>query len=130
MTSPKAMQERFSKIDALISKIDLCEEILDQLLGRTVILPSEMPSFPPPPPENAHRPLREPKSEEELAAMLAKRISAERLAKGWRQQDLADATGIARPNIARLESGRRVPKISTLQRIGYALGIAVDDLLE
>ncbi len=127
MISPGEMRERFARIDEFMARIDECEGVLDLLLGRMVTLPSEMPTFPP---ENETVPLQEPKSEEELAALLAKRISAERLAKGWRQQDLADATGIARPNIARLESGRRVPKISTLQRIGYALGLAIDDLLE
>ena len=38
-------------------------------------------------------------------------------------------TGIARPNIARLESGRRMPKLTTLHKLGQALGIPVEELL-
>jgi len=56
--------------------------------------------------------------------------------KGWTQRALADASGVAQPAIARIESGRVVPKVDTLNGLlalcGYLLepaprlGVGVD----
>jgi ribosome-binding protein aMBF1 (putative translation factor) len=70
------------------------------------------------------------KSEDEIVRSVAERIKNAREAKGLRQQDLAEITGIARPNIARLESGRRMPKIGTLKKIAQALHIRIEELME
>ena len=125
MISPSQWKERFERIDGLLRAIDGAEAELDRLLA-CADRPS-MVSIPPPPPKPGQTVLR---SERELAKLLADKIASERRAHGWRQQDLADATGIARPNIARLESGRRMPKISTLHRIAQALSIPVEELME
>lgn len=58
------------------------------------------------------------------------KIVAARSRRGWTQQDLADHCGIARANVARLESGRHAPKLDTLKRVAQALGLAVSDLVK
>ena len=126
MISPSQLQGRFKRIEGLLDAIDGAEAELDVLLG--VSKTPSLISVPPPPPPKPQKTV--PRSEGELAKLLAERIASERRARGWRQQDLADATGIARPNIARLESGRRMPKISTLHRIAQALSIPVEELME
>lgn len=65
-----------------------------------------------------------------LAWAIAQRLRAARERLDWRQEDLARESGIARANIARLESGRVVPKLPTLERVARALGLRVDDLLK
>lgn len=52
-----------------------------------------------------------------------------RIARGWTQDDLARATGVANSSISEYERGRKVPELSTLRRLldamGYPLG-AID----
>lgn len=64
-----------------------------------------------------------------LAWSIGQRIRAARGRKEWTQEDLANASGIARPNVARLEKGRQVPKVATLRRVAAALGLEADTLL-
>lgn len=124
---PSNLERHLAKVEELLATIDECEAYLDvalgiedqQAIGAGVI---------------SVVPLQAPTgvrfdTDEELAAAVADKIRRERQLKGWRQKDLADATGMARPNIARLESGRRVPSVLTLQRLAEALDIAVEDLL-
>jgi len=48
---------------------------------------------------------------------------------GLRQEDLADRTGILRPNISRLlTSPDANPQLSKIQAIATALGVTVSDL--
>ena len=65
-----------------------------------------------------------------LAWAVAQRVRAARERRDWRQEDLARESDIARANIARLESGRVVPKLPTLERVALALGLRTDDLLK
>lgn len=65
-----------------------------------------------------------------LEGVVPSRIKELRQMRGLRQADLAARTGIARPNIARLESRGRLPSLATLIRIAAALGVTVDDLLK
>jgi predicted transcriptional regulator len=46
-----------------------------------------------------------------------------RAAKGWTQTDLARAIGVQQPAIAKLESGDRDPRLSTMVAVCTALGI-------
>lgn len=39
--------------------------------------------------------------------------------------ELANLTGIRRPNIVRLESGTHSPQLSTLERVADALGVEI-----
>ena len=65
-----------------------------------------------------------------LAWAIGQRVRAARESKNWRQEDLARESGIARANIARLETGRVVPKLPTLERVARALGLKTDTLLK
>ncbi len=65
-----------------------------------------------------------------IAWSIAQRIWAARDRKDWRQEDLAQESGIARANIARLEKGRQIPKVATLRRLASALGLEVHALLK
>jgi transcriptional regulator with XRE-family HTH domain len=65
-----------------------------------------------------------------LAWAIGQRIKAARERKGWLQENLADESGIARANIARLESGRHAAHLSTLRRVAAALDLKVDSLLK
>jgi transcriptional regulator with XRE-family HTH domain len=46
------------------------------------------------------------------------------------QQELADKAGLARTYIARLETARQDPTVSTLEKIAKALNVKVGRLLE
>lgn len=65
-----------------------------------------------------------------LAWSIGQQIKASRERKGWLQEDLANESGIARANIARLERGRHSAHLSTLRRVAKALGLEVDRLLK
>ena len=60
---------------------------------------------------------------------IGQRIREARLRLGLRQEDLSAASGMARPNIARIEHGKHVPSMRSLVRIAGALGIALHVLL-
>jgi HTH-type transcriptional regulator/antitoxin HipB len=51
-------------------------------------------------------------------------VKAQRKAKGWSQQQLAQAAGLSRPTVARIESGSAV-STATLAKIANALGIEI-----
>ncbi len=65
-----------------------------------------------------------------IAWASGQRVLAARERRGWTRQDLADRSGIARVNIARLEAGKHAPKLDTLRRITLALDLEVSDLLK
>ena len=50
-------------------------------------------------------------------------IAIARLEKGWTQQQLAEAVGVAQQHIQRWEAGVYKPKTATLKSIGEALGV-------
>lgn len=52
-----------------------------------------------------------------------------RIGLGVTQKLLADLTGIARPNIARLEAGKHSPTLDTVSRISRALGVEPSGLI-
>ena len=45
--------------------------------------------------------------------------------KGWTQAQLAEAAGVTRVTIQKLESGVREPRVSTMARIAEALGVPI-----
>ncbi|NNN07200.1 MAG: helix-turn-helix transcriptional regulator [Elusimicrobia bacterium] len=65
-----------------------------------------------------------------LAWAIGQRVRAARERQDWRQEDLARESGIARANVARLETGRVVPKLPTLERVARALGLKTQDLVK
>lgn len=60
---------------------------------------------------------------------IAARLKEIREAKGWTQDDLADAAGMNRVTIAKYESGRIEPKSASLSKLAAALEVTTDVLL-
>jgi len=60
---------------------------------------------------------------------VGQRIRMERERQGMRQEDLAEQSGIRRPNIARLEAGKHLPSVATLQKIARALRLDMSGLM-
>lgn len=57
---------------------------------------------------------------------LARRVRAAREAKGLSQEKLAKLVGTKQPSIARLESGKVVPRLDLLERIASAVGMRLE----
>lgn len=53
-----------------------------------------------------------------------------RLKKGWSQKKLADAAGTSQSYVARIETGRVDPQVSTVNRIALALGVPVEKIIK
>lgn len=60
---------------------------------------------------------------------LAVKLKAMRDQRGWTQATLAKKAGVSAGYVARLETHRHDPKLSTLVKLSKALGIPVTDLL-
>jgi transcriptional regulator with XRE-family HTH domain len=60
---------------------------------------------------------------------LAGRIRELRAARGWRQEDLAAQAHLTRGYIARLETARHDPTLTTLLKLARALKVPVAKLL-
>lgn len=63
------------------------------------------------------------------AERIASRIHRERETRGWSLGELASRTGMQVPNLSRLESGKHVPSLETLERVAEALGVRVAELV-
>jgi DNA-binding Xre family transcriptional regulator len=63
------------------------------------------------------------------AERIATRIRREREARGWSLGELARRTGMRVPNLSRLESGKHMPSLDTLERMSQALGVRLADLV-
>jgi DNA-binding XRE family transcriptional regulator len=128
------LERHLRRADALRAEIVRAEDVLDQLLSMRRIDP-ELPEgffrtdsiLPPPPPQPIAK--LTPPQPDELAHAIGRRIREAREDRGWTQQDLTDRTGIARPNIARLERGAGLPNLSTLLKVASGLEMALKDLL-
>lgn len=62
----------------------------------------------------------------EKGELVIEELIEERRRQGLTQQDLADMTGILAPNLARLESRKRVPTLVVLQKYASALGMHIE----
>ena len=62
------------------------------------------------------------KSTLEVSSQIIKELVEERHRLGMTQQDVADFTGILPSNLARFESGGRVPTLVVLQKYASAVG--------
>ena len=60
---------------------------------------------------------------------IAARIRAARVAKGWRQQDLASAVHCEEAYISQLETGRNHPSVPMIGRMARAMGVTTDYLI-
>jgi len=69
-------------------------------------------------------------SDSELAAVIGANVHAARLAAGLTQGELAEKSGIAPPNVSRLEAGTHLPSVTTLKRVADALEVPICALLD
>lgn len=56
-------------------------------------------------------------------------VRAARHRRGWTQEDLAHATGLATVQVSRIERGRREVRLTTLLRLLRALEVPPEELL-
>lgn len=63
---------------------------------------------------------------EEARVRIGETLKRRRLEAGLTQYELAARTGIAQPNIARIEAGRYAVRFDILARVADALGCRVD----
>lgn len=68
-------------------------------------------------------------SSEDTAVDIGRRVREVREAQGLTTYDLAQRSGIHRPNISRIENGRHTPNLDTLARLAGALGLSVAHLV-
>jgi transcriptional regulator with XRE-family HTH domain len=61
---------------------------------------------------------------------MAVRVKRLRQQRGMTQEQLAAKAGISRPYLARLETARQDPTLSTLEKLAKALRVKVGRLLE
>jgi DNA-binding XRE family transcriptional regulator len=132
-----------ARAEALVQRIEQLETEIDVLLATDCSRPSLIPpaladlgSAAPPfitssgPTASARRKAGKRSAvQNRRGTEIGQRIRAARLALGMTQLDLATATGIRRPNVARLERGRNTPTIETLQRVAEALCVSVASLV-
>ncbi|WP_414528449.1 MULTISPECIES: helix-turn-helix domain-containing protein [Nostocales] len=62
----------------------------------------------------------------ETEFQFARRVIALRKASGLNQRDFAELVGIQQPQLARIESGKQVPKFETLAKLASGAGYAVE----
>jgi DNA-binding Xre family transcriptional regulator len=66
---------------------------------------------------------------EDQASRIGERIRELRSKRSLSITDLAQMASMKRPNLSRLEHGKHVPSLNTLDRIAEALGVPVADLV-
>jgi len=112
------------RAERLVRALQACERVLDRLLRP---LPAMLPAA-----TSSMRSVPVPVDASDdgvLAYAVAQRIRFERARRGWTQDELASRTGIARPNVARLERGVHLPAMATLRSIASALSLDLDALM-
>lgn len=57
-------------------------------------------------------------------------IQRKRTVRGMTQQELADAAGISRTCLSLIENGMAEPKLVTMKKVGDALGVRWQELIE
>ncbi|AZK48845.1 XRE family transcriptional regulator [Paenibacillus lentus] len=64
-------------------------------------------------------------NELEAVAQLVNAIHRRRIELGWTQQELADKVGLHQESIARIENGGSVPRLDTVLKLAFALGMKI-----
>ncbi|WP_433214654.1 helix-turn-helix domain-containing protein [Microtetraspora malaysiensis] len=67
---------------------------------------------------------------EEVSQTLAANLRAARGLRGWRLDDLAEASGVSRGMIHQIETARSNPSVATLTRLCSALDVPISQLVE
>src|SRR5207253_3397358 len=81
----------------------------------TLAKTAELPPLPPPDADGNYPAV------EYARASLARKIIKGRVAAGWTQRELAKRAGISFEHLCRIESGKHVPSVPTLDKIDRAL---------
>ncbi|PZC46173.1 MAG: Transcriptional regulator, contains XRE-family HTH domain [Chloroflexi bacterium] len=76
-----------------------------------------------------HKTKEVPNGETDRASRIGRRLRELRLGQGYSVAALATAAGLQRPNLSRLEHGRHVPSLETLERLAEALQVPVAQLV-
>jgi transcriptional regulator with XRE-family HTH domain len=64
-----------------------------------------------------------------VGATIAARVREQRLAKGWSLEQLAEAPGLSRDAVVRIERGDRNPRLGTTESLASALGVPLVELI-
>lgn len=64
--------------------------------------------------------------QQKLGAATGKMYAQARKEKGLTQQEVADVSGVKRPNIARLEGGKHSPTVDMLARVADSMGMRLE----
>ena len=67
---------------------------------------------------------------EEFSRLVAGRLKAAREALGLSQGQLAVRSGVSRPMISHMESGRRNPTLIVVHALATALGVSLAELMD
>ncbi len=125
MTNPVSQSLARSRI--LVDTMRGCQEILDVLLEASAVeLVPAVGFFRSAGKDEEGAPTVDPAR---LALTIGSRIRAHRERLGLTQNDLAEATGIHRPNIARLEKGVGLPNLSTVIKVANGLSVTLKSLI-
>jgi|WetSurMetagenome_2_1015567.scaffolds.fasta_scaffold50942_3 DNA-binding XRE family transcriptional regulator len=68
-------------------------------------------------------------ADEEERRTAGARLRAVRGSFGLSQQELSRRSGIAQESLSRIETGRRAPRLGTLQKLARGMGVPLDELL-
>jgi DNA-binding XRE family transcriptional regulator len=68
--------------------------------------------------------------EQRLVAAVARTVRAGRRRRGWSQDELSARAGVSKGAVVALERAQTSPNLSTLCRVGDALGLGIAELLE
>lgn len=66
----------------------------------------------------------------DLVNRLAHNLRRLRAARGWSQDDLAEASGLDRTYVSGIERGRRNPTLRVIERIALGLGVDPSELID
>lgn len=66
----------------------------------------------------------------EIASLTGARIRELRIAHGWSQREFAERAGWHRPLVARIESGRHTPSVTSLLELAVALEVPISMLVD
>lgn len=69
-------------------------------------------------------------NDQQILAKFGSHVAGIRASKSITQEQLAEKTGLNRMTIAFVESGRRWPRIGTLNRLAKGLGVRIEDLFK
>jgi putative transcriptional regulator len=67
-------------------------------------------------------------SELDMTPAIINRVRALRVARGWTQQELADAVGVSRQSINSIENERYVPSLPLALTFARVFKVSTDDL--